>query len=433
MMQDFKQAIVETVNRKIHSAREAMLNGGLDGKRPAAWGEFGFKVDIGFSDYFNAYDRNSLAFAAVDKRASKVWSDDPWVIEGEATDDDKKTSPLEASLVDMAKRSGLWAAMYKADEFRMVGGWSALILHIADGDRLEQPVTKTVNADSFVGCVPAYANQIKELTHKPDGSVETYQYHQPATGIAEAKMKTVHADRVVIIGDPLADRSLLRAGFNDLVNIEKVIGGSGESFLKNAARAIGINYDKDVDFSEIAKMYGKTPEQMHEVLNETARDLNMSIDVILATQGAQVQTLSVAVSDPQPTFNVAVQSFASSVDMPVKVLVGNVTGERASTEDLKQWNATCQSYRATKAAAAIRKLFERLIKLRLLPAFNFSVMWTDLRESSPTERATYAGLLADVNQKMAAAKQVASVMGDDMTISDDEIRTAIGYETIQEA
>lgn len=432
-MQDFKQALTTVVNRKIHATREAMLSGGLDGKRPASWDEFGFKGEIGFNDYFNAYDRNSLAFAAVDKRASKVWSDDPWIIEGESTDDDKKTSTVEASVVALAKRSGLWAAMYKADEFRMVGGWSALILLIADGDTLDNAVTKPVSADSLVGCVPVYANQIKELTHKADRSVETYQYHQPATGAAEAQIKTVHADRVVIIGDPLADRSLLRAGFNDLVNIEKVIGGSGESFLKNAARAIGINYDKEVDFTEVARMYGKKPEEMHEVLNDIARDLNMSIDVVLATQGATVQTLSVAVSDPQPTFNVAVQSFASSVDMPVKVLIGNVSGERASTEDLKQFSGTCQSYRTTKAAAAIRSVIERLFKLRILTPFSFSVMWSDLRESSPTERATYAGLLADVNQKMATAKQIASVLGDNITISDDEIRTALGYETIEEA
>lgn len=432
-MIDFKQAINIAVNRKLHETRQAMIEGGLDAKRPSAWGEFGFKGEIGFSDYFQAYDRNSLGFAAIDKRASKVWSDEPWVIEGEATDDDKETSPLEAVIIALAKRSGLWAAMYKADEFRMVGGWSALILRIADGDTLDKPVTKPVTVESLVACVPVYANQIKELTHKADGSVETYQYKQPATEIAGAEVKTVHADRVVIIGDPLADRPLLRAGFNDLVNIEKVVGGSGESFLKNAARAIGINYDKDVDFGEIAKMYGKTPEEMHEVLNETARDLNMSIDVILATQGADVKTLSVAVADPEPTFNVAVQSFAASVDTPVKILIGNITGERASTEDLKQFNGMCQGYRVTKAAAAIEAVINKLIKIKILPRFNFSVMWTDLRESSPTERATYAGLLAEVNSKMATAKQVASVLGDSLTISDDEIRTVLGFETIKEA
>lgn len=433
MMSEFKQAIKLAVNRKVHATRQAMLEGGLDAKRPAAWVEFGFKGEIGFADYFQAYDRNSLGFAAIDKRASRVWSDEPWIIEGEATDDDKETSQLEAAIIAMAKRSGLWAAMYKADEFRMVGGWSALILRIADGDSLDQPVTKPVSTESLVGCVPVYANQIKELTHRPDGMVETYQYMQPATEIAQADIKTVHADRVVIIGDPLADRPLLRAGFNDLVNIEKVVGGSGESFLKNAARAIGINYDKDVDFSEIAKMYGKTPEEMHEVLNETARDLNMSIDVILATQGADVQTLSVAVADPEPTFNVAVQSFAASVDTPVKILIGNISGERASTEDLKQFNAMCQGYRMTKASDAVEAVFNKLIKIKILPTFNFSVMWSDLRESSPTERATYAGLLADVNAKMAAAKQAASVLGDNLTISDDEIRTVLGLETIKEA
>jgi len=436
MMDNFKQDLITAVNRKIAGAREALHSGGIDAKRPQAWCEFGFPENIALTSLFQTYDRHPLAFAAIDKRGAKVWSDNPWVIEGEETEDDKKTSPLEAAITSMAKRTGLWEALHKADEYRMIAGWAAIIIRVADGGTLRDPVTKRVTLDSVVEFIPVYASQIKASAHEivaGEKVITHYQYTEPSTDLASTTIKDIHADRVVIVGNPLTDRSLLRAGYNELINLEKISGGSGESFLKNASRAISINYGKDADFAEIARMYGKTPEQMHEVLNEVARDINMSIDTVLATQDASVSTLTVAIADPGPSFEVASQAFAASVNTPVKVLIGNVTGERASTEDNKEWAGTCQGWRNKQAGNLVRGVINRLIKWRALTLPNFSVIWTDLRESSPTERAVLGNLLADIAQKMATAKQTASVLGNDVVIKEDEIRTVLGYETIEEA
>lgn len=432
----FRQALAVNAERKINAARRALMDngGGMDAKRPASWCEFGYKDQLSFADYYQAYDRTALGFAAVDKRVNKVWSDYPWIIEGEPTDDDRKTSEIEKRIGKMAKRAKLWQSLKRADEMRMIGGWSALVLRIADGNKLDQAVqTRALSPDSLIEVTPVYASQIQALAND-QGQVTKYQYSKPGTNIEPASITDIHPDRVIIVGDPDNDRSLLRSGYNNLTDIEKVSGGSGESFLKNAARAIGINFDNDVEFEDIARMYGKKPEEMHEVLNDVARDMNMSIDTVLATQGAQVQTLTSPVSDPKPTFEVASQMFAASVDTPIKILIGNVTGERASTEDNASWNVTCQAWRTNEASDLVKSVIDRLVDFGALTKLGeYSVMWTDLRESSPTERAEYADKLADITQKFAAANQIADVMGQDTLVSLDELRVAMGYEREDEA
>ncbi len=80
-------------------------------------------------------------------------------------------------------------------------------------------------------------------------------------------------------------------------------------------------------------------DELQDKFNEVAGEMNRGNDVLMTTQGATVTPLVTAVADPSATYNVNLQTFAASVDIPVKVLVGMQTGERASTEDQKYFNA----------------------------------------------------------------------------------------------
>jgi len=97
-----------------------------------------------------------------------------------------------------------------------------------------------------------------------------------------------------------------------------VEGGSGESFLKNAARQLSINFDKEAKLDEIARAYGVDYSELNEIYDKVAREMNIGNDSVLITQGANVAPIVAAVSDPSPTYNVNLQTAAAALDIPTK-------------------------------------------------------------------------------------------------------------------
>ncbi|WP_219602154.1 hypothetical protein, partial [Vibrio parahaemolyticus] len=83
-------------------------------------------------------------------------------------------------------------------------------------------------------------------------------------------------------------------------------------------------------------------------------------------QEGSASVLSVQPADPEPTWRTLLAAFAASINMPVKVLIGQITGERASTEDMKDWAKTCKSRREGFLAKVITDLIHQLGKLGVI-------------------------------------------------------------------
>lgn len=410
---------------QIRTMRAAMLSG-LDAKRPRAWCEYGYASDLSFENYFLAYDRDGLGNAAVDIIADKCWQDHPWLIEGAPDRESTALTANEARIDRVFSQAKVWQSFKEADVMALVGGWSAIIIRIADNNELDQPTVRP-SIEALTELVPVWENQLTAV-HDSNQVLQHYVYAEPQTGISPARNVNVHPDRVVIVGDPSRSRPLLKAGFNALTTLEKVLGGAGESFLKNASRQLNVNYDSEVDLEDIARANGGSVAELHENLSGHVRDINSGVDLLMMTQGATVNPMTVAVSDPMPSYNVALQVFAASVKIPVKVLVGNITGERASTEDIKQLNDRCQSRRVSEVTAHIEKFVAKLKAIGMLSAGQYSVMWNDLRESTEAERAEHVTKLATIVETIARAEQSQLMTGAAPVLTLAELRSALGYD-----
>lgn len=410
---------------QIRTMRAAMLSG-LDAKRPRAWCEYGYASDLSFENYFLAYDRDGLGNAAVDIIADKCWQDHPWLIEGAPDRESTELTANEARIDRVFSQAKVWQAFKEADVMALVAGWSAIIIRIADSNELDQPTVQP-SIEALTELVPVWANQLTAV-YDSNQLLQHYVYAEPQTDISPARNVNVHPDRVVIVGDPSRSRPLLKAGFNALTTLEKVLGGAGESFLKNASRQLNVNYDSEVDLEDIARANGGSVAELHENLSGHVRDINSGVDLLMMTQGATVNPMTVAVSDPMPSYNVALQVFAASVKIPVKVLVGNITGERASTEDIKQLNDRCQSRRVSEVTAHIEKFVAKLKAIGMLSAGQYSVMWNDLRESTDAERAEHVTKLATIVETLARAEQSQLMTGTAPVLTLAELRSALGYD-----
>ena len=166
-------------------------------------------------------------------------------------------------------------------------------------------------------------------------------------------------------------------------------------------------------------------DELQDKFNDVAGEMNRGNDVLMTTQGATVTPLVTAVADPSATYNVNLQTAAAGVDIPTRILVGNQQAERSSTEDQKYFNARCQS-RRVDLSFEIEDFCDKLIDLKIIDAVSEkTVIWDDLNEQTGTEKLANAKTMAEINQTFQGS-------GENPAFSREEIRTAAGYENVDE-
>lgn len=419
-------AVAHALNdARLARARMALLTPGmgLDQKRSAAWCEYGWKEDLDFEDFYKLYRRGGIAFGAVEKIVGACWKTNPWVIEGDDQDESRPETAWERKLKPLASVA-FWRKFAEADRRRLVGRFSGLILRIRDSQAWDQPVRGS--NPQLVDIIPAWAGALKpiEFDTEPNsdryGQPKYWQYTQTTANGSRSQVK-IHYDRIHILGDWSADAiGFLEPAYNAFVSLEKVEGGSGESFLKNASRQVSVNFDKEVDFANLASVYGVSVDDLQEKFNEAAREINRGNDQMLITQGATVAPLVSAVADPEPTYNVNLQTAAAALDIPTKILVGMQTGERASSEDQKYFNARCQSRRGD-LGFEIHQMFEHLMRIRVVERIaEFTAMWDDLTDATQADKLASAKTMSEINAQAIATGE--------LVFRADEIRAAAGYD-----
>src|SRR5690606_29874011 len=177
-----------------------------------------------------------------------------------------------------------------ADKRRLVGRYSGLLLHVRDSKGWDKPVSAGVKA--LVKVTPAWAGSLKPVEFDTDPKSERYgeptmwQYTEASGHGVAGQDRKIHPDRLFILGDYTDDAiGFLEPAYNAFVSLEKVEGGSGESFLKNASRQLSVSFDKEVNLQDIASMYGVSIDQLQARFNDAAREVNAGNDMMLLLQG----------------------------------------------------------------------------------------------------------------------------------------------------
>jgi len=394
--------------------------------------DFGFPETVAFDQFFAAYTRNGLARAAVDKTALKTWETAPWLLEREG---DHEETKLEKEIRERFSDLRFWPALEESDRRSMVGAYSGIILRVADSQMLDQPVTGVSGGlDGLAEVIPAWEGQLQVSSWDEDQRSETYgqptmfQFNEAAVGGDRKKARAfpVHPDRVVIWSrdGTVHGRSILEPGYNDLLTMEKIVGAGGEGFWKNAKSAPVLEVDKEAKIADMAAAMGVPPEEVADKMDEQVADWQRGFDQLLMLQGMQAKTLGVTLPSPEHFFASALQCFAASIGIPVKILVGSQTGERASTEDAEEWAKTNMARRNGHVIPNVMAVINRLERFTILPERDWHLSWADLTEASMGEKIERANKMADVNQKMA---------GSEIVFTGDEIRAAVDLEPLSDA
>lgn len=403
------------------------------------YADFGFPVDVEFAQFHAMYERNGLGRAGVDKTVAKTWQDFPYLQEkARDSGETRKETRREAQIRQRFDDLRLWQQLAECDRRGMVGSYAGLIFRLADSKPFSDPVKRVPGGlNGLVEVIPCWEGQLTVSEWDTDeispgyGQPKMFQFQESAVdpkSKTQPRAFTVHPDRVLIWSKDgtLNGTSALKAGYNDLMTMEKIVGAGGEGFWKNAKSAPILEIDKEANVDNMAKAMGIPVSEIADKIDEQVGDWNMGFDKSLMIQGIVAKTLQVTLPSPEHFFSIACQSFAASISMPMKILVGMQTGERASTEDAKEWAQTVMSRRSSETVPNIMGLIRRLERFGMIPERDWHLSWTDLTEASADDKINRADKMAGVNQKLAPQGERA--------FTGAEIRAAAGdYEPLSEA
>ena len=393
--------------------------------------DFGYPETLGFPEFYRMYCRNGLATAGIDRTAAKTWQSAPEIWES----DRPTESTSEGELRKRLSRLRFWQMCQEADKRSMVGAYSGLILRLRDSKPFNQPVdTVPGGLDGIAEVIPAWEGQLTVSTWDQDPSSEgygkptMYQFNESAVGDdKQPRSFHVHPDRVIIWSDDgsVNGRSMLEPGFNSLIDAEKVQGAGGEGFWKTSRGAPVISAPEGVTPAQVAEGMGVTVPELSDAINDQIDGFQRGFDKGLLLGGMTAAPMSISLPSPEHFMAGPVSTFAASIQMPVKILVGNQSGERASTEDAREWAQTCNSRRVNRCLPVLYDMVDRFKAWGIIPEADYTVHWDDLTEADAGQKIERAARMAEINARTTG-------LGDEATIQVDEIRAAAGYEALSE-
>lgn len=407
--------------------------------------DFGYPDQLDFDLLYAIYKRNGIANSAIERTLSKTWQGETFLLEQERDGSQRKTNDEETALEKEIRvhfrKMRFWQRIADLDRRAMVGGYAGLILRFGDGQTWDKPVQRVAGLQGLVGVDPVWAKQLRVSEWHQDqtdpdnyGKPKMFEFSElpvgpdeDATKKAAPRTVQIHADRVFIWsqdGTVLGD-SLLAPGYNDLLDLEKIKGAGGEGFWKNAKSApVFETEDANITFADMAKAMGTTVEDLHKKMNEQVHNYNKGFDQLLMLQGMTAKQLNVSLPSPEHFWSAPLQSFAASVQMPLKILVGNQTGERASTEDATDWGETIMARRQNYTHPRLYELVEHLVAKKVLPAEkDWYFDQSDLTEAAPGEKVDRASKMSTINTQMVTADNT-------LVFTVEELRAVAGYEPL---
>lgn len=393
--------------------------------------DYGWPEELNFEAFWRLYTRSGLAAAAVDKTIGKTWQTMPALWESEKPAE----SDAEAAIRKHFAKKKIWRAFMDADRRSLVGEYAGAIILLRDGKNLDQPVDRVRRGiENVAGIIPAWQGQLTVVDWDNVRDSETYgeplfyQFDEQAVGNPQNVKPShvrIHRDRILIWSDDgtLNCRSALEPGYNDVSDAEKIKGAGGEGFWKSARGAPIIEAPQGLTAEELRKGMGAaTAEDAKQALNDKVDAFNEGFDKALMISGFTAKPMTITLPQPKEFWEPCVQSFAASMQIPFKILVGNITGERASTEDKVEWAETCMSRRENRVMPILQDFIDRLVMWGVLDAKDWTLGWASLLEATPDDKLDRAAKMSQINQQA----------GSEPVFLLDEIRDEAGFKSADE-
>lgn len=375
--------------------------------------------DISKGEYAEMYSREGLA-----KRVVNIFPEESWLLFPVVKEDEKSTDKTEfdEAWESLVKEKHVYHYLLSGDNLSGVGRYGILLLGIDDGETLDKPV---VGVDEKTGEVKEglkyellYLRVFQENTIEID-QTETdptnARFGQPilysinfedSTGNETVNTK-IHWTRVIHLADNRESSEIfgeprMKPVYNRLLDVRKVLSGSGEMFWKGGFPGLGFQTTKENSDATIDGVALKTQVEKYQ----------SGLQRYLALQGLEVKTLEPNIADPHSHLEVQVDYISISIGVPKRIFMGSERGELASNQDTNAWVGRIMKRREDyNEPMILRPFIDRLIDYGILPEVEeYVVIWPDLHNLSEKERAGIAEKRTNALAKYVSG-DVEAIMG----------------------
>lgn len=378
----------------------------------------GYEKILRYEHYYARYDRQDIAKAVIDRPVADSWRLDPVVHDGDGE------SEFSRGWARMVKGHNIYHYLQRLDRIATLGRYGVLVMGLDDLGPNQPMSLEAKQAKNLLYLMPLtelsatidqwdrrvssprFARpEIYSVTTSIDSESGTVGIVVPATqsdAVAWQLNQRVHWSRVLhVVEDPLDSDVFgtpgLRAIYNRLEDLEKIVGGAGEMFWRGARKEMALIADKDANLGGQALADVKTEVEafVHEA------------QTFLRLQGMDVKTIAPAVADPASHVDVAISLICAARGIPKRILIGSERGELASTQDEAAWTRACDVRRHKhNEPMVLRPFADRQISLGILPGpanGEYEVKWPDLDAPSESDRAKTAQMLSAALDSYAKA------------------------------
>lgn len=447
---------------------------------------FGYKPDLSYEDYYNAYKRQPLAKRIIDATVDFTWKNSPTIIDEEedansmVLDDETEDSAesdaearqrrlkevrtriqamrrkrtthnlawrtenakirqpqlavdtqytmFEEAVFQLFRKFNLLKILKKVDRLNCIGRYSILLIGVANED-LKTPLDiKTTHKLDDIIYINAYSE--KEAT------VQTWN--------TDTKSPNYGMPEVYQISPSAEDGATL----------------SLTSFTVHASRVIHIAEDQ-VDskvygtprleavfnaLQDILKVVGGSAEMFwlgayqgivfnvkdgYSLDKQAADDIQNQIDNFtsklqrfMKTKGIEVQTISAPTANPDANFNVLIKLVSSASNIPTRILIGSEQGQLAASVDQDTFFSYITSRRNSFVNDdIIKQLIDKLVNYGFIPAATNNEYYI---EWPPLFEQTQAEKIQNATNIILALKN-ATVDGNTLDLTAvEEIRELLG-------
>lgn len=403
------------------------------------WANVGYPDQVDF-DMLWSISTRGIGKAGIHRIVNKCWSEDPKITDGEF-DGERSLTPFEQDLEVLIKEHHLFARLKGADWRNRIGRYAGIIPIVKDNGAADTELTGLSSVRSLFKLVPVFESQIdvtdvgtnSNLNDPRFGMPNHYNYRENVAGDRNPinnSQFTLHPSRVFVFAEGADDGSIFgvpanEAGFNSLLDMEKIAAASAEGMYKNAKQRTVIN----ITDNSTAKVL-TTDTKKREAFDDSVKSFERDIDGMLTVYGMDVHTLQSTLSDPANAFKIELDIYCATIEIPATILIGQQTGRLASDEDQKDWGLTAQSRcNNVLTPSLIIPFLKYMIEIGVMraPVNDILVEWPNFVEASAKEKLEISLLMANVNKASREAGQAVPYP------DANELRVTGGFEEIDES
>lgn len=385
-------------------------------------GECGYPISITKENYKTMYDRTGVATRVVEIWPEECWAQTPFIYEKE----EAGATAFEKNWDELEIERHLFHYMNRIDVLSGIGQYGLLLFGIDDGQDLEKPVEgidlrtgKASRKNKYnLLYLRTYDESVVEISDKEtDPKNPRFGYPTKYTiytedityGVTHKIQKKVHWTRVLHVADNRVSSEVfgqprMQRVYNSLLDLRKILGGSGEMFWRGGFPGIAFELGGDAGLQTVS-------DTTKETMQENIEDYFAGLDRALLLENVQAKQLDPQVADPSGHIDMQIKAISLALGIPYRVFMGAEQAKVASVQDKRTWNERVMK-RQNKylTPMLVRPFVDRLIAYGALPApKQYFVEWPDREALTEKDVVDVAAKEVDAMAKYVAGN-VALIM-----------------------